>query len=252
VNIFIEGVVVFFHQTVIDLFSFLSRILENGDKFFFALVLLLFGWWIGHILENGIVRIGGKKFIAQITHKSGFPDLLKRAGIQKPPSLVIGQFVKGYIFTLFVLKASEVLMITPIAEFLQDVIEYIPMVVVALIIVLFGIRVAETTAAIIESGFRIVESRSGKILAIVAKGVIITFTILAALVQLKIATNLVYILFIGFVAMIALAGGLAFGLGGRRVVEEFLEDIHIASKDKKRNHFEEQKKSDIIERKKDK
>lgn len=231
-NAILEGTLSFFQKTLLDLFSFLSKIIENGDKFFFALVLLLFGWWIGQLLENLILSIGGKHFFARLTHKSGFPALLKRAGVQKPPSLVIGQFVKGYIFTLFVLKASEVLTITPIADFLQDVIEYIPKMVVALIIVLFGIRVAETTAAIIESGFRLVESKSGKILAIVAKGVIVTFTILAALVQLQIATDLVYILFVGFVSMISLSGGLAFGLGGRRVVEEFLEDLRTESKKK--------------------
>ena len=56
---------------------------------------------------------------------------------------------------------------------------------------------------------------------------------MSALFQLKIAAGLVQILFTGFIAMIALAGGLAFGLGGKDVVKEFLEDLKNVPRDKK-------------------
>ena len=70
---------------------------------------------------------------------------------------------------------------------------------------------------------------SGEFLAGVAKWSIIVFSLMAALVQLGIAQSLIQVLFTGFVAMLAIAGGLAFGLGGRehaaRVLNKLENDL---------------------------
>jgi small-conductance mechanosensitive channel len=62
-------------------------------------------------------------------------------------------------------------------------------------------------------------------MANMAKYTILVFAALAVLNQLGVAQSLIQILFTGIVFMVALAGGLAFGLGGQEVAKELLSDL---------------------------
>jgi hypothetical protein len=58
-----------------------------------------------------------------------------------------------------------------------------------------------------------------------AKSTIIFFTVLVMMNQLGVAQDLIRIFFTGLVAMVAIAGGLAFGLGGKDTAKEILENL---------------------------
>jgi len=66
---------------------------------------------------------------------------------------------------------------------------------------------------------------SAGLLGTVARTAVIVFAVMASLTQLGVASDLVKILFTGFVAMLALAGGLSFGLGGRDQAMQWLDKI---------------------------
>ena len=68
-------------------------------------------------------------------------------------------------------------------------------------------------------------AKSSNALSTLARYAIIFFTILIVLNQLGIAQDLVRILFTGIVAMLAIAGGLAFGMGGKDLAKDILEDL---------------------------
>ena len=114
---------------------------------------------------------------------------------------------------------------TEVADFLATVRGYIPDLIIALFIMLVGIRIGNTVSVVVQTSLSLTRSNTAKALGIAAKSTVITFAALAALSQLQIAPILIQILFIGFVSMLALAGGLAFGLGGKDVVKELLEAI---------------------------
>ena len=67
--------------------------------------------------------------------------------------------------------------------------------------------------------------RSSKTLGALAKWAIVVFAILAVLVQLNIAPNLIQILFIGIISALSLAFGLAFGLGGRDQASRAIDNV---------------------------
>ena len=79
--------------------------------------------------------------------------------------------------------------------------------------------------ALISTSLTFTKSRTAHVMGLAAKYTVVTFAVLAALAQLKITPILVQVMFIGFISMLALAGGLAFGLGGKDVVKELLEDV---------------------------
>jgi len=62
-------------------------------------------------------------------------------------------------------------------------------------------------------------------LSTIARYSIIIFAFVAALYQLNVAPAFLQTLVIGIVAFIAIAGGIAFGLGGQGVARDFLEKL---------------------------
>ncbi len=205
-----------------------GQILQVLGNVLIAVGIVLLGWMLGKYAEKLFRRLEKKLKVAKLYQKIGLTHLLQKANIKASAGEIIGKLAKGYIITIFVITAANVLGFTQVSEFLDSVIAYIPNVLIALVIILLGMRIADTSSAILENTLKLAHSGAAKTLALSAKYIIITFAILGALFELKIAEDLVRILFTGFIAMIVLAGGLAFGLGGKEVVREFLDDMKRA------------------------
>ena len=184
---------------------------------------------LGYILAEMaawmIVRMSSKLKLETISEKAGLKSLLDRAGVKQSPSKVIAKSMKAYLIFIFFIEATRIARLTEVADFLTTVRSYIPDLIISLFIILVGIRIGNTVAVVVMTSLSITRSNTARALGIAAKSTVIAFAILAALSQLQIAEILIHILFIGFVSMLALAGGLAFGLGGKDVVKELLVAI---------------------------
>jgi hypothetical protein len=203
--------------------------------FVLGLIIAEFAAWI-------ILRMSKKIRLEALSDKTGLSNFLKRAGVKRSPSLVIAQGLKAYLIFIFFIEATKIARMTEVAGFLAQVRGYIPDLIIALFIILVGLQIGNTLSIIVETSLSITRSNTARALGIATKSVVVTFAILAALSQLKIAEILIQILFIGFVSMLALAGGLAFGLGGKDVVKELLVAIknlelieYMETRDKKQD-----------------
>lgn len=203
----------------------ITKIITFWPNVLGALGVVVVGWLVAIALEKFIVKSSTKLRLGWVTEKLGLDKLMKKAEIKKHPAAIIGKLVKGYIFTMFLIGACNIVKLAQIATFLNNIIAYIPRMIVALIIVLIGIQISETVGAIVKGALNFASTYTAEVLSNVARYSIIFFSILAALVNLNIADSLVEILFVGFVTMMALAGGLAMGLGGKDLVREFLESL---------------------------
>lgn len=194
-----------------------------------AIAVFLFGWILAEFVERGIVGIAKGLQLEPISKHLGIDQFLKRIHTRLSASHIVGRAVKGYLIFLFFIESTKVARLTKVAEFLTQILDYIPDLIIALFIMIVGLRVGSTLKVIIITSLRFTKSPSANALGAAIKGTVMTFAVLAALSQLQITPSLIEILFIGFVAMLALAGGLAFGLGGKDVVKEVLEAMKKAS-----------------------
>lgn len=190
-----------------------------------AIALFLFGWILAELSARGILKVSKKIKLDWIAEKLGLQHFLKRAQSKLSPSQVIAHGVKGYLIFLFFIEATKIAKLIQIADFLGKIMGYIPEVIIAVFIMLVGVRIGHTIESIISTSLSFAKSNTSEALGMAAKYTIIIFAVLAALSELQIAEILIQTLFIGFVAMLTIAGGLAFGLGGKDVVKELLESI---------------------------
>lgn len=190
-----------------------------------AAAVFLFGWILAIMSAKVIVALGHKIKLEFLADKIGLKHFLDKQKVKMTPSEVIAQGVKGYLIFLFFIEATKIAKLTQVAEFLSKIMSYIPEVIIALFMMLVGIRIGRTLQSLITTSLTFAKANTAHVLGMAAKYTIITFAVLAALSQLQIAEILINVMFIGFISFLTIAGGLAFGLGGKEVIQELLKDI---------------------------
>jgi hypothetical protein len=203
-----------------NIISFLPEILS-------ALVILIAGLIIASVAGKVAKKISDYLRIDRLMGKVKVKEELEKIGLKFEFSVIVGKIVKWFFIIATLIAVADVLKIPQITQFLERVVLYIPNVLVAVVILAIGIIVAGLAYDAIKKGtetFRMT-SETARILSSVAKWSIIVFTVMAALVQLGVASDMIRILFTGVVIMVSLAGGLAFGLGGKTKAEEMINRI---------------------------
>lgn len=189
-----------------------------------AFLVLVIGLLLSRALSELTRRLVKLSHIDELIEKMDGAKKLKSAGLKANFSGLLAWIVKWFFVTVTLIAAVDILRLTQVTNFLQDVAMYIPNVIVAVLILAIGLVVGQFIYDVIEKTAKTakVVKETAQTLASVAKWAITIFAVLAALVQLGVATNLIEILFTGFIAAISLAFGLSFGLGGREHASKWL------------------------------
>ena len=190
-------------------------------KFVIGLIVILVGIIIASIV---------KEVVLQILKTLKVEALLKRYGVPEAKddltwTNILSETVRWFLIIAFLVPAADIWGLPRVSVLLNEFLLYVPNVFVAAIIALVGFVVARIAHNVIQASAKGLSVEIANTVASVAHWAIITFVTLAVLNQLGVATDLIRILFIGFVAMLAIAGGLAFGLGGKDTAADILERI---------------------------
>ena len=189
-----------------------------------AIVVLVIGWivagWIGGLLARGLRII----HFDDLADRSGVTTFLERSEIRADPAGVIGGLVKWYVRLVFVLMAANAVGLTAVATVANEILAFIPNLLVALLILGAFSWLAQLVRGVVRGALGGAGLPSADTIATLAYATVFAFGVVAAADQIGVAETLVNTLFIGVVAAIALAFGLAFGLGGREEAAQIWRD----------------------------
>jgi hypothetical protein len=185
-----------------------------------GLVVLLLGWfvakWVGRLVERLLYAAKFEQAVVASKLGNYFPA-------RTPPitaSSIIGALAKWFVFLIFVQAAANVLRMPQITAIINSILLFLPHLFLALVIVVIGTLLATMIGGLVESSLSKMKAMNPKLLALITRYAVLGFTVIAAVNQLGIATNLINIMFTGLIGSIALAFALAFGLGGQSVASE--------------------------------
>lgn len=190
-----------------------------------ALVIILIGWAVATALGRVVWQIVAAVHVDQLLEKMGLKKPLERAGLKLNTGKFLGEIVKWFLILVFVMAATDILGLAEVTSFLQLVISYIPNIIVAVLILLAGAVFANFLQRLIQTSADTAGLASSGFVGSVAKWTVLVFALFAALDQLGVARTFIVTLLQGFIAMLALAGGLAFGLGGQGAARSFLDKV---------------------------
>jgi hypothetical protein len=180
-----------------------------------ALIVFLIGWAIAIGLQKLVVQIIRAIKVDQLLEKLGAGRALENAGIKLDVANWIGFLVKWFLIFGFLLAASDILGLQDVSGFLRSVLLYIPNIVVAAVILVIAVWFAGLVQRIVVASISASKIKTATFVGVIVKWAILIFALFAALIQLGIAQGLLQTIVTGLIAMLAIAGGLAFGLGGR-------------------------------------
>ncbi|GAB4219435.1 MAG: hypothetical protein Fur009_5610 [Candidatus Microgenomates bacterium] len=203
------------------LINFFKQIGIFLPNFFAGVLILLIGFLIGSIAKHLLLTLFNFLRVDDFFHKT---KLLQK-GQLKVWTEVLTEVFKWMLIVVFLIPTLEIWGLSKATTVLNDLLYYLPNVVVAVIIAFVGLLAGNLAEDVVKHSVKTIGSKSAGGLAVFAKWTINFFTVLVVLNQLGVAQDLIRILFTGIVAMLSLAGGLAFGLGGKDTAKEVLDNL---------------------------
>jgi hypothetical protein len=201
------------------------RFVDFLPSFVAAVVILVVGWIVAVAVARLLRSVLNSVKVDEVGDKLGLDQLSARTGVRMSVSGTIAWLIKWFLLVAVFLAATDILGLDQISEFLNSVLAYIPNVVAAAAILLVGTMVAGFFSRLVRHSVQAAGLSSADMLSSVVQWSVMVFTVLAALDQLQVAQAFVQTLFTGFIGMLAIAGGLAFGLGGKEHANKVLNKI---------------------------
>ena len=190
-----------------------------------AILVCVAGWIVAVALGKVVEHIVKMIKVDDVMEKAGTKARLHKVGVEVNVAKFLGGLVKWFLILVFLMAATDILKLTQVTIFLNSIILYLPNVVVAAVILAVAFLVGNFVYAVVKGSTKVAGIVSATLLGTIAKWAIVIFGFLAVFIQLGIASSLINTLFIGLVAMLALAGGLAFGLGGKDEAASILRKL---------------------------
>ncbi len=206
----------------------LAKIGDYLPQFLAGLILLLIGLAVAAILKEIVIRFLGFLRVEEwFVNVSGWFNRIRsdRAVRGKAWPKLVAEVVRWTVVILFLVPAAEAWGLPRVSELLNQFLFYIPNVFVAAVVAFIGLVISNLISDVVRNASRSLGSSSANLLGTIGRYSIVFFTVLIVLNQLGVAADLVRILFTGIVAMLAIAGGLAFGLGGQASARKLLDEF---------------------------
>jgi hypothetical protein len=220
-----------FDQFRTSLISTWDGVIGFVPNFLAAVIVFIIGWVFSSMLGKIVAQLINALKLDNIFRSMQFDQVVEKAGFHLSVGNFIGAIVKWFFIIVFLVASVNIVDLPYVNDFLVNVVlNFIPKVAAAAVILVLGAVLAQALRRLVSGSARAADLPSAHFLGGVSYWAIWIFAIIAALDKLGVFTPNFQSTFggtilMGLVAMIAIAGGIAFGLGGKDVAGRYLEDM---------------------------
>lgn len=187
------------------------------------LVILIIGWLIAGLLASAVAALLRSVRFNDLAERSGLTGFVRNMGLRTDASGLMANIAKWFVRLIVLVVAFDALGLPAVSEVLQQFLLWIPNLIVALVILVIAGLAANALSNVVRGATAQAQLGNPETFATITKVAIWAFAIVIAANQVGVASELVNTLFMGTVGALALALGLAFGLGGRDTAGRIVE-----------------------------
>lgn len=210
---------------VASLTEFWTDFVVFVPKLLAALVILILGWVLAKLLRAGMLRLLRIVQFQRLAEKSGLEAFLEQGNVNMTLSRLISDIIYWLVLLIVIVSISRYLGLEVVARLFTRVINYVPNILAAILVLVFGALIARFINRLLFAYLNRLKIENALTISTIAEYAVQIFVIFVALEQLQIGTALLISAFqIGFGA-VALAFAIAFGLGGKERASEILSRI---------------------------
>ena len=199
---------------------------QFAPRLVLAIIFFVIGWVLGALIAKAFEQVFAALKVDSLLHSLGVDSFFRKAGMNLNSGYFVGQLVKWFVIIIFLLPSLNLIGLDYIASFLkEDVLGFLPRLIVAALILIIATIVADFLSKTVIAGSRAMSLKSTNMLGSLVKYTVWVFAFIIALGQLGIAEGYMNTLFAGIIGMFAVAGALAFGLGGKDIAARLLAKL---------------------------
>ncbi len=191
-----------------------------------ALIVFVVGWFVASVIGEAVAQVVKALKVDNALRSFGVEEVVARAGYDLDSGAFVGALMKLFIIVVFMVASLDILGLSQVNALLKElVVSFLPNVLTVVILLLVSAVIADIAKRVVTGSAKASGAPSAVLLGKLASWLIWTIAILMSLSQMNIGVAVLNTLFLGVVSGLALAFGLAFGLGGRDVAAYYLEKL---------------------------
>ena len=215
-------------QALVDSFTMAwSQVIGLAPKMVAMVVVLVVGYVLARWVGSFIAVVSAKFGLQTAAEKSGLAKSMHDVGIRRPLPAIVGGIVFWLLMCVFVMAAFNILGLDSVSAAMGEVVNYIPRLLVATVVVVIGLLAATFLRGVVATSADRVGLTYAEYLAGGCYWVLSLLTFIAAFNQLGIQFALLEKLILIGSAGLAAGFALAFGLGGRDVMSGILSGYYV-------------------------
>lgn len=203
----------------------LQSFIDVLPNIFLGIVIILLGLYISKKIRDLVIHFLNRLRLNQMLSSLGWQEFFNRFNTKLDIPRFFGTITQIYFLLWVVLLVLDMLSLSIVGDIISNIINYYPNIFISIVIFIVAVFIADFSKKIIVSDFREEKLTYSNFLGNIIASSVWVIAILAILYQLQIAQTLILIAFIGFITLIVLTVGIAFGLGGKEIAKKTLEDI---------------------------
>lgn len=192
-----------------------ARIVEALPDLGLALVLLVAGWLVAKLVRRATIRVLRRLRVDELAERAGFEDFLIQGGVKLTTVTLIAHTIYWLILAGVFIALLDALGLRTAGELLARMVHFVPNLVLAVGILVFGSLLARVVGGLIYGYLSNIGSSGAEPIAVLARYALLVFVVFMAAEQLAIRSEVLVSAFQIAFAAVCLAAALAFGLGGR-------------------------------------
>jgi hypothetical protein len=194
-------------------------------------VILIVGWFVASLIARAIAGVLRSIHFNDLATRSGFAGFVRNIGVRSDPAGFLALVAKWFVRLIALVVAFDALGLPAVSDVLRNLLMWLPNLAVGLVVLVIGGLLANAAAGVVRGATASAGFRHPDLIANVARASVWGFAIIVAINQIGIAQELVNTLFMGAVALIVIALGLSFGLGGRELASTLLQRWYAEAKE---------------------
>lgn len=203
----------------------LQSFIDVLPNIFLGIVIILLGLYISKKIRDLVIHFLNRLRLNQMLGSLGWQEFFNRFNTKLDIPRFFGTITQIYFLLWVVLVVLDMLSLSIVGDIISNIINYYPNIFISIVIFIVAVFIADFSKKIIVSDFREEKLTYSNFLGNIIASSVWVIAILSILYQLQIAQTLILIAFIGFITLIVLTVGIAFGLGGKEIARKTLEDI---------------------------
>lgn len=191
-----------------------------------ALAVFLIGWGISKVAANILKRFLRTIKIDKLAEKLNEIEIVHKSKVKLVPSVFLSKLLYYLLLFIFVIAATDVLGMQAISDLMTDIMNYIPSLISALIVLVLGIVVADFLKNIVSTACQSLAIPAGKLIANAVFYFVFLNVIMMALKQANLQTSFMENNISIVLGGIVLAFAIGYGFASRNLVSSLLASFY--------------------------